>query len=413
MALALALDGIKVVDLSQVAAVPIAAQHLADFGAEVIHIEHPVRGDWWRESQAIRSNRVPAVASDVNYIWQNYNRNKRSLTIDIKQKNGQEIIYRLVKKADVFLSNLRPFELKRYNLEYDTLTQLNSELIYGNLTGYGGKGLEKDNPAYDNVAYWARAGIAYQMTAPTMRPTNGVGAFGDNVAGMSLFAGVMTALYVRERTGMGQEINVSLFHTGIYQLAGEISGTLVTGQEYLEGARIASKEAGEEAINPLAVTYKTKDERWFLLHILQPEKYWSDFCRAIEREDLEHDPRFESFQPRRENRVALFHILEEVFLSKTLAEWKSRMVGIPASPVQNHREVVADPQARANDFFTTVEHPTHGRIEVIANPIKLSKTPASIRMPAPEFGQHTEEVLLEYGYTWEDIGQLKEQNIIA
>jgi len=139
------------------------------------------------------------------------------------------------------------------------------------------------------------------------------------------------------------------------------------------------------------------------------------FCRAIEREDLEHDPRFEPLEPMIENRAALMHILDEIFLSKTLDEWKPRLneEGLPWSPVQNLPEVVNDPQARANDFFVSYDHPTYGRIEVVANPINLSKTPATVRTPAPEFGQHTEEVLLEYGYTWEDIAQLKENKVIA
>jgi len=411
--MALALEGIKVVDLSQVAAVPMAAQHLADFGAEVIHIENPVTGDYWRRQQVMLSDIIPAIESDVNCIWQNYNRNKKSMTLNIAPEDGQEIVYRLVKQADVFLTNLRPFELEKYNLEYDTLNQLNSRLIFGNLTGYGKEGADKDNPAYDNVAHWARSGIAYRMTPVGARPTNGLGAFGDNVAGMSLFAGVMTALYVREKTGMGQKIDISLFHTGVYQQAMEISGTLVTGKDLMEEARALYQATGQVAVNPLVITYQTKDERWFLVHMLQPEKYWPDFCRAVGREDLLHDPRFESFEARAENNIALFQILEEVFQSKTLAEWKSRMAGIPASPVQNHREVTADPQARTNGFYTTVEHPVHRQIDMLANPVKLSTTPATIRTPAPEFGQHTEEVLLEYGYTWDDIGQFKEQGVIA
>ncbi len=411
--MALALEGIKVVDVSQVAAVPMATQHLADFGAGVIHVEHPVRGDYMRELQFAFSNPVPAVASDINYVWENYNRNKRDITLDLTQEDGQKVVRTLAEKADVFVSNLRPFELERYDLEYDNLSRLNPKLIYGNLTGYGRKGPDKDGPAYDNVAHWARGGVAYRMTPPTMRPTNGVGAFGDNVGGMALFAGVMTALYVRERTGIGQEIDISLYQIAFHQLALEISGTLIHGRDFPEEALLMLKDAGEGAVNPLAITYKTRDERWFLLHILQQDRYWSRFCKAIGREDLEHDPRFESFEPRRENRVALFHILEEVFLGKTMDEWKSRLAGIPAAPVQNYREIVADPQARANDFCVPFEHPTHGRIEVMANPIKLSKTPATIRTPAPEFGEHTEEVLLEYGYTWEDIARFKEQHVIA
>ncbi len=407
--MSLALEGIKVVEVSQVAAVPMAGRHLADFGADVIHVEHPLRGDSWRVFQAGQGTGAAGVPSAINYNWETYNRNKRSVTIDLSQESGREIIHKLLEKADVFLTNLRLFEQQRFGLEYDTLNPLFPRLIYGSLTGYGKKGSDRDIPAYDTTAYWARSGIPHRFGADGMPPSAYSPAFGDNVAALALAFGIMTALYVREKTGAGQEVDLSLFHTGIYQLSFDIAGALVTGRDYEEW-RLRSRE---DAPNPLSGLYQTKDGRWLQFVILQPDRYWSRFCQAVEREDLEHDPRFESFGARTENHVALFHIFEEIFLSKTLDEWKPRLRGLPFSPVQNFLEVINDPQARANDFFVPFEHPAHGRIEVIANPINLSETPATLRMPAPEFGQHTEEVLLEYGYTWEDIAQFKEQGVIA
>jgi len=165
--------------------------------------------------------------------------------------------------------------------------------------------------------------------------------------------------------------------------------------------------------NALMNTFQTSDERWLLLCILQPDRYWTALCRAIGREDLEHDPRFGSFMPRLENHAALLEILEEVFRSRTLEEWKHRLAGIPFSPIQDLAEVVADPQARANDFFVPFEHPAHGAVEMVASPIRLSKTPAAIRTRAPEFGEHTEEVLLELGYGWDDIARFKQEGVIA
>ncbi len=405
----LALEGIKVVDVSQVAAVPMAGRHLADFGADVIHVEHPLRGDSWRVFQAGQGTGASGVPSEINYNWENYNRNKRSVTIDLSQESGREIIYKLLGKADVFLTNLRQFEQQEFGLEYDTLSPLFPRLIYGALTGHGKKGADRDIPAYDTTAYWARSGIPHRFGADGMPPSAYSPAFGDNVAALALAFGVMTALYVRGKTGVGQEVDLSLFHTGIYQLSFDIAGALVTGRDYEEW-RLPSRE---DAPNPLSGLYETKDGRWLQFVILQPDRYWSRFCQAIEREDLEHDPRFESFAARTENHVVLYHIFEEICLSKTLEEWRPCLKGLPFSPVQNFLEVINDPQARANDFFVPFEHPAYGRIEVIANPINLSETPATIRMPAPEFGQHTEEVLLECGYTWEDIAQFKEQRVIA
>lgn len=168
-----------------------------------------------------------------------------------------------------------------------------------------------------------------------------------------------------------------------------------------------------EVSSPLSMSYETKDGRTLSLSMVQSALYWPKFCQATERHDLEHDPRFDSHDNRLLNRSALVHILDKVFLSRTLEEWKTRLQGIPFGYVQTVGEVVNDPQAKANNYFVTVEHPQYGNLRVIANPLNFSETPATYRMPAPVFGQHTEEVLLEYGYSWEDIAQFKEKRVIA
>ena len=159
--------------------------------------------------------------------------------------------------------------------------------------------------------------------------------------------------------------------------------------------------------------YRTRDQRWLLLCLLQPDRYWSALCRAIGRQDLEHDPRFASHFPRLQNHVALIEILDAVFATKTLDEWKECLTGIPCAPIQKLTEVITDPQAHANDMFVSLDHPQHGRLEVVGPPFHLSRTPATVRTPGPEFGQHTEEVLLECGYTWDDLEQFKRDRVIA
>jgi crotonobetainyl-CoA:carnitine CoA-transferase CaiB-like acyl-CoA transferase len=409
-----ALEGIKVIDVSQVAAVPMAARYLGDFGADVIHVEHPVNGDSFRVIQTGMSM-TAGVQSEINYVWENYNRNKKSMTLDLSRELGQTILYKLIEKADVFLTNMRPFELEKYRLEYGILSQLNPGLIYGALTGYGKKGPERDAPAYDHAAYWARSGIPHRLTSrmppvpPGTPPPAFVPAFGDHMAGMTLACGVMTALFMRERTGTGQEVGVSLFQSGVYQLSYDLAGALVTRQDC---TRMTSRE---DARSPLVTQYLTKDGRWIVLTELRPERSWSRFCQAIEREDLEHDPRFASLEAMTENGTVLMHILEEVFGSRTLEEWRPSLnaARFPWSPVQTFPEVINDRQARDNDFFVSYDHPAYGRVEGVANPVKLSKSPETVRMPAPEFGQHTEEVLLELGYTWEDIAHFQQDGIIA
>ncbi len=404
------LDGLRVLDVSQVAAVPLAARLLADFGADVIHIEHPIRGDSFRQYQAGIGAGTSGAPSNINYNWENYNRNKRSLAVDLSRRRGREIMYNLVKGADVFLTNLRQFELQKFGMEYEALNKLNTGLIYGSLSGYGKKGQEKDAPGYDQTAYWYRAGIPHVIFWPDEEPPPFQTGFGDNVAALALAFGVMTALFIREKTGLGREVDLSLFQMGVFVNSFNISGTLTTGRDSNEWSR----PSRENFPNPLANIYQTKDNRWLSIVMLQPDRYWSKFCKAIEREDLENDLKFKSFDLRKENRVSLFHILEEVFRSKPLVEWKSRFTeaGIPFAPMQNLLEVIQDPQAIANDFFFTVNHPNYGEMKLLANPVHLSEASNKLWKPAPELGQHTEEILLETGYTWEDITALKDEEVI-
>lgn len=435
----MALEGIKVVDVSQVIAVPVAARHLADFGAEVIHVEHPERGDSWR-GYLTGVGGGSAVASSIDYNWEAWNRNKKSLALDLGQEPGREALYRLIAKADVFTTNLRLWEREKFGVQYETLRKINPRLIYASVTGMGKEGPEKNLPAYDQTAHWFRSGVVHMLTTPAVPAIGFRAGFGDTVAGMSLFAGIMTALYNRERTGSGQEVELSLLHTGIYQLSFDVSGALVTGRDIRDpnpdlppppdpelAARAAELVARAQAVhrelgelmrsnlpNPLAAAYRTKDDRIIHINVLQPERYWGRVCRAIGRPELEQDPRFSTHEARLLNHAELYHIMNEALLSRTLEEWRPRLsdAGIPYAPQQKLSEVINDPQARANHYFVPFQHPVHGKMEIIANPINLSATPASYRLPAPEFSQHTEEILLGLGYTWEDIGGLKEKGII-
>ena len=401
----LALEGIKVVETAVVYAGPIAGRLLADWGADVIKIEHPVRGDLARSESAKRGGK--SIMSDINYRLENFNRNKRGITLDLSQDGGREIIYKLLEKADVFLSNFRPRELEKFKLEYDTLSQLNPRLIYASVTGYGRKGPDRDLPGYEFTSFFPRSGMLHLLQLPGTPPIQPPLGLGDNVTALALACGIMTALFIREKTGVGQEVDVSLFNTGVHALSLHVAGSLVTGQDMQQVDR---KDITNALVNP----YQTKDRRWLFLGVSQTDLYWSRFCQAIEREDLEHDPRFASFESRIENHLDLLNILDKVFLSKALEEWKVRLneAGLPWAPVQNFPEVTADPQARANNFFVSYDHPTYGHIEGVANPIQLSKAPATVRMPAPELGQHTEEILLDLGYSWDDIARLKEQGVI-
>jgi crotonobetainyl-CoA:carnitine CoA-transferase CaiB-like acyl-CoA transferase len=422
------LEGIKVIDVSQVAAVPMCARLLADFGADVVHVEHPVTGDSWRVFQAVTEAQNGCAPCNINYNWENFNRNKRSATIDISKETGRKIIHNMVKQADIFVSNLRSFELERYKLQYDDLYRINPRIVYGNVTGYGKEGPDKDLPAYDTTAFWARSGFPNMLSFPGVPCLGYRPAIGDNVAALALAYGIMMALYQREKTGEGQEVDVSLLHTGLHQISFDVAGALASGldvsdwmdqppPEAVNQAQAAIMQVmahyGARATNPLTSMYLTQDFKALLFVVLQPDRYWAKFCQAIGREDLGSDPKYSTIEGRAEHIAFLRQAIGEAFLTKTLTEWRPLLEGIPYAPMQSIKEAINDPQARESGCFVSYDHPEHGRIEMVASPIMLSKDPATVRMAAPEFGQHTEEVLLEYGYSWEDITSFKEQEVIA
>jgi crotonobetainyl-CoA:carnitine CoA-transferase CaiB-like acyl-CoA transferase len=434
----MALEGIKVLDVSQVAAVPMCARHLADYGADVLHIENAVTGDSWRNLQAGHGGGPAGIPSDIPYNWEAFNRNKRSVAIDLSKEGGKKIIYKMAKQADVFLTNLRLIERKKFGMEYHTLKEINPRLIYGSVTGHGLEGPDKDMPAYDTTVFWARSGISHLLTIPGMSGPNPRPAFGDNVAGMALAFGIVTALYARERLGVGQEIDTSLFFTGLYQLTFDVAAALTTSRDEMEyrlgegfdgteeerkerdsliaQSRLALKHLAdfyrERIPNPMANVYETKDGKLIRFNCLQADRYWAKFCKLVAREDLIHDPKFNNLEARKENRKELYHIFQAVFLTRTLEEWRPQIADFPASPVQNLLEAIEDVQAKANNIFLPFDHPNYGPMKIMASPVNLSLTPATIRMPAPEFGQHTEEVLLEEGFEWEEIEQFKTEGVI-
>jgi crotonobetainyl-CoA:carnitine CoA-transferase CaiB-like acyl-CoA transferase len=422
------LDGIKVIDCSQVAAIPMAARHLADFGADVVHIENPATGDSWRSYQAGQGPGNNGVPSDFNYNWENFNRNKRSMTLNLANEEGQKIMHNMVKQADIFLTNMRPFEIENFKIGYDILNKINPRIIYASVTGFGKKGPDRNVPAYDITAYWTRSGFAYMLTQTGMPGPGFRAAMGDNVAALAIANGVNMALYQREKTGVGQEIDVSLLHTGLYQISFDVAGFLTTGMDYKDTIEKPPQEMidkileammpvmvfyRKDMLNPLASMYLSKDAVRILLMMLTPDRYWPKFCRTIGIPEIIDDPRFNTFDGRAQNKDALMGILDKVFRSKTWEEWKPILADIPHAPATTLKEAINDPQAEANNFYVEYEHPSRGKIKMLANPINMSKNPATVRMAAPEFGQHTEEVLLEYGYTWNDIIQFKEKGVIA
>ncbi len=400
------LEGVKIVSMEHYVVVPVASVLLADWGADVVKVE-PLTGEHHRGTMRIEgvSTGIKVGGVEVSPRFQIINRNKRGLAVDLKKESGRDILRQLVQKTDVFMSNYELSVLKKFKLDYDTLSQLNPRLIYAVVNGYGSVGPDKDERAFDETAAWARSGIAYTATVPGCPPPILLHGMGDRNASVHVAAGILGALLHREKTGKGQEVEFSLFHCALWSISGNIQAAL-SGLPMGKNVRTKSN-------NPLTNNYCTKDDRWLQFAMFQPELFWPDFCQAIERPELENDPRFNNMETRRENCEELIRILDEIFASKTIGEWEKicRKHHLIYERIQTPAEVVTDPQALANDCFVDLHHPA-GPFKVLASPTKFRQNPASVRAPAPELGQHNEEILLGLGYSREDIARLTEQGAI-
>ncbi|MFC1900116.1 CaiB/BaiF CoA transferase family protein [Chloroflexota bacterium] len=403
-------EGIKVIETSSAVAGPMSSRLLADWGADVIHIDS-TEGSMARTMSGATTSQNAArqsrqIVSDISYTAQNTSCNKRGMALNLAHERGREILYKLLENADVFISNFRPRQLEKFKLTYEELSQLNPRLICATLTGFGRKGPLQNEPGFGPSAGDGRSGLLHVLQEPGVGPVQMPIAYADFITAMTLAYGIMTALFIREKTGIAQTVDASLYNSVVYAMANDIGGSLVSGEDR------QSIDRKDRA--PLMNFYPTKDDRWLYIMMTRQEVYWPKFCKAIEREDLASDSRFISGQLSDEDNHALFNILDEVFRTKGLDDWKPILtaVGFPWAPVQNLPEVCSDPQARENGFFAPLAHPKFGDIEIVANPIKLGKTPETEKRPAPEFNENTIEILSEFGYTAEDIEKFKEQQVI-
>jgi len=394
------LKGLKVIEMGQVVAAPAAGVTLADWGAEVIKLE-PLHGEIHRGLTTAHGTPV----GEINHFIQVLNRNKKGLAVDLKQAAGQEIIHRLIAYSDVFMSNYQLDSVKKLGLDYDTLKAINPRLIYGLITGYGTAGPDKNERGYDYTAGWARSGMMHLIGEPGAAPAPPRPGMIDSLAGSQLTSGILAALLHREKTGEGQQVEVSLYQAGVWDLAMDIQSAL-SGQPMPKFDRT-------KAGNPLWNSYPAQDGAWFWLAMLQSDPAWPDLCRALQRPELEKDDRFSSMAAREENNRELIQIIEAEMAKKTGDEWENifRIENVIYGRVASPEDVVKDPQAVENGFFTEIDHPLQ-KLKLVASPVNFSQNPASYETPAPEVGQHTEQILLNLGYEWENISELKDNGVI-
>ncbi len=393
------LEGIRVVELGVWVAGPSAAAILADWGADVIKIEPP-------EGDPFRGLFAGLIDLEGNPPFELDNRGKRSVALDLETPAGKEVAWKLIERADVFISNLRPKALEKLGLTYEACAARNPRLVYCQVTGYGPEGEASNRAAYDVGAFWSRGAVAASLMAPGMDPPQQRGGMGDHMAGSNAAGAIAAALFARERTGRGQRVAVSLLRIGAYMVGWDLNTQLRFGM-------VTPPYDRYHALNPIINCFRDRDGRWFWLLLLQADRHWPDLLRAIDAPWLAEDPRFKDIPSRRDHAPELVAELDRIFAQRPLSEWGPIFDrhDVWWAPVQNIAELASDPIAEQAGVFVTVPSPW-GETRQVATPADFYGTPAKPRSWAPELGQHTEEVLLELGYDWGEIVALKDAGAI-
>lgn len=398
------LHGIKVVDCSTFMQAPLAAGILADLGADVIKIEEPVRGDGYR---GLGVGRMLGTEAKRNPNFEYVNRNRRGMTLDLRKSEGMAVLLRMVKGSDIFFHNFRPKAAEKMGIGYERLSGVNPKLIYVHASGWGAKGAERERGAFD-IAAGARAGMMWPNGEPGMEmPQRLTPGICDVAGGFNLAIATLAALHARQVLGKGQCVDVSLFGSAIALNSFVLSHSLFYGS-------YPPRVPRPEALNPLYNSYKCADGEWIMLTMLHFEGHWSEFCDAVERKDLEKDPRCTDNVEVARHAKEVIPIVDGIFAQKPLETWMKIFSNrnLIFTPIRKPSDIPNDLQVQENGYVLDFEHPAYGHQKVVGFPYTFSETPASLRRPCPEFGQHTEEVLLEYSYTWDEITRLKEEKVI-
>jgi crotonobetainyl-CoA:carnitine CoA-transferase CaiB-like acyl-CoA transferase len=404
------MSGIRVLEVAEHTFVPAATAILADWGAEVIKIEHAERGDAMR---GLGDTGVATLSGPVHALLEHSNRSKQSLGLDLSDPEGVDILYRLAARCDVFVTNKMPGVRKRLAIDVDDIRAHNPNIVYVRGSGYGNRGPDADAGGYDFLAFWCRAGCAdagrpSDLRTPVRLPGPG---YGDSIGAMTIAGGIAAALLDRERTGTTHIVDVSLLATGMWALAGPIALSDLSGQAW----ESPPSDATGMPSNPLTGVYQTADERFIAVAMLQGFHYWPDFCSRIGRDDLVGDPRFDSASNLMANAPEAAELIATTIGKRTLAEWTSRFEGMKGqwSIVQNTVDVAKDPQVVANGYLQEAETADGVRFRLVTPPVQFDEEPTPTRR-APLFNEQGEDLLVnELGLDWDAILELKIKGVVA
>ncbi|MET8814867.1 CoA transferase [Streptomyces sp. NPDC004549] len=399
------LDGLHVVDVASFIAGPAAATMLGDFGADVVKVEPPRTGDSYRALSRVPPN--PRV-DGVNYPWQLDNRNKRSIALDLKSPGARAVLERLVKWADVFVTNFPPRTRTKLGLDYDDLASLNPRLVYADITGFGEEGPDAHLPGFDVTAYWARSGlmdVTRQRDAP---PAMNAFGSGDHPTAVTLYAGIMTALYRRERTGEGSRVEASLIAEGAWAASMWLQAVLLGGKSPRPVDR-------SDPPNALANAYRTADDRWLLLAFANEHKQVPLFLKAIGRPEAAQNPKYADTPSRRAHAAEIAALLDKTFAAKPLAEWREVLdaAGLTYGVVQTIEEFAHDPQLVANRIVVPIDDGSASPPLTVDSPVRLDQARKVPPRPAPDLGEHTDAVLRDVGYDDRQITDLRTAGVVG
>ncbi|HVW41144.1 MAG TPA: CoA transferase [Amycolatopsis sp.] len=399
------LRGLKVLDLTVWAFCPAAGAVLASWGADVIHIENPHAPDPMRLFQG--GTTEPGGAS---WMFQHYNRGKRGLALNLADERARDILYRLVEEADVFLTSYLPATRRKLGVDVEDIRARNPRIVYAKGTGAGPRGPESERGGYDGASWWARGSLA--ATAMAVTGTDfppGMVGHGDGMSGLAFAGGICAALLQRERTDVAPVVDSSLLSTALW-----FNGPAVISSLFPVEDQLFQSKPPREATPWTNGMYETADHRFVHLSFLgDPQKDWLSFCAALGKPDLAADERFATAADRARNNIELIGLLDPIFAGRTLAEWRTSLAGITGvwAPVQTPKEMHEDPQAIANGFVQEVSNPG-GTLSLVTPPVLFDQDPGKIRR-APEFGEHTEDILTGLGIPAADIDELRRAGVVA